>query len=352
MYNFFFLTALFISAVFTSPASISFIDEQNKIITAYNNLNSSDRLYHFGRYICNNFKDHFNHFKPLLDLDSVLFFKGMSEATDKIFLFTVWNTFNSNSLFLCGNQYIKKTPKKFKDFIACFHPYHKEDCATDILYHFKVYLMQALATYEGNKTEMLFKAEDFYILRLKGLILEVLDGLTGYEICKQIEEMYENFRFYHQCTEMKDLMPMFSREFQMLKRAIKNNKKNLIKMHSENIIFLAGILKHDRSTIYGLQLIADQSPQFVRFFLLVQDEIHFLKDPFKVTNNKLDIYRNPLFRYLFDRIPVFKFNACRNMSLRKFKPLEEFKNDYKDILSSEKLLELARTLYKKISSRK
>jgi hypothetical protein len=345
MLKFFFLAALFISITSSSPTTVSFSDEQTKIMTLFNNINASTKRAHSGHYFYLDFKDNF---RQLLSLDSVTFLKEMSQVTDKFFLFTLWNTFNSIYLFLCSSPYNKKTQKNFRDFVAQFHLLdYNYNCASNMLYHFKVYLMQALATYEGNKTEMLFRAEDFYILRLKGLILEVLDGLTGYEICKQIKEMYEIFRFFHQCTEMKNLKSMLIREFRMFKSAMKSKNNKLIELHTENITLLAGILKNDRSTIYGLQLIADQTPEFVRFFLLVQyNQPRFLQRPFIIGKNEPEIHRNELLRYLYEKIPIFE---CQIIPLTsKFKLLKEFTNDYEGISSRDALIDLTKTLFGKI----
>jgi hypothetical protein len=172
--NFFFLSAIFISITLSSPTVNSFSDEQNKIMIAFDKLNSSERL-HSRHYSIKDFKDHF---EILLKLDAVIFWKGMSKVTDKIFLFTFWNTFNSSYLFLCDDEYNRKTRKEFKDFIPHVHnSNNSEACATDMLYHFKLYLMKAMATCQADRVQkMLFEAENFYTLRLKGLILEVLDG--------------------------------------------------------------------------------------------------------------------------------------------------------------------------------
>jgi hypothetical protein len=168
-------------------------------------------------------------------------------------------------------------------------------------------------------------------------------------LCEQIEEMYQNFRFYHQCTEKENLKSMLTREFKMFKSALKADNKRLTEKHAENMTFIAGILKHDRSTIYGLQLIADQSPEFVRFFLLMQyDQKNLLRRPFKIRKNEPEIYRNELLRYLFEKIPIFEDQACKTREPQIFKPLKEFTKDYDDILCKKDLIDLARTLFRKI----
>jgi hypothetical protein len=349
MMKIFFLSALFTLSSFSSPRAISFSDEQTKIMWLFNSLNASMRLNRSGHCYNNNFKDNF---KLLLDLDSVTFLNGMGNATDKIFLFTFWNTFNSHDLFLCSAKYNKKTLKRFEDFVEqLYFSNNQKVCASDMLYHFKKYLIKAMATCQGGeiaKRNMLFEAEDFYTLKLKGLILEVLNDLTNIELSGQIEEMYQNFRFFHQCTEKENLLPMLIREFRMFKGALKADKK-LIEMHTENMAFMAGILTHDRSTIYGLQLIADQPAEFVRFFLLMQYyQTRFLRRPFVIRKNEPEIYRNEILGYLFEKIPVFGHQAFKKP--RKFDPLKKFTNNYGDILNDEDLIDLARTLYTVIIS--
>jgi hypothetical protein len=344
MNKFFFLSALFVSSTFSSPAAISFIDEQAKIMNEFNKLNALKR--DFSGH-CSN-KDFKDHFKPLFELDPVIFLKGMNETTDKIFLFTFWNTFDSIYLFLCNNQYRKKTQKSFKNFLAQVHLTSiGKACATDMLCNFKIYLIKAMATCQGDRLkEMLFEAEDFYTLRLKGLILEVLGKQNSKTLFEQIEKMYQNFRFYHQCTEKDNLKHMLTREYRMLKTAMKSNNQKWIGIHAENMTFIAGILKQDRSTIYGLHLIADQSPEFVGFFLIMQNfQTSFLKRPFLNIEDEPKIYRNTLLSYLKEKIPVFE-STCN----QKFTPLKEFTNGFEGILGKEDLTDLARTLFRKLIS--
>jgi hypothetical protein len=349
MFKFFILLALYFSSTISSLVKISFSEEQDKIMTIYNNLNASKREIS-GHYLRKNFQ---GHFASMLSLDSEILFKEMCEVTDKIFLFTFWDSLNTDSVYLCNDQYNRKSRKDFKDFIAQVSSSNSnQPTASDMLYNFKAFLMQALATNQNNKVEILLKAEEFFILRFKDLILEVLDGASrSIRLRDQIKEMYQNFRFYHQCTEKENLKSMVIREFQKFKRALKANNENLIRIHTENMAFIAGILMHDRSSICGLKVIADQSPEFIGYFLLTQ---YYKKNLFRwpslIIETEPKNYQYYLLSFLSMQIPVFEDYSLKPIGYRKFKPLKEFTTKYDEILKKEDLVDLARTLCKKIVS--
>jgi hypothetical protein len=150
--------------------------------------------------------------------------------------------------------------------------------ASDMLFHFKVYLMQALGTCQKGKAGMLFEAQEFYTFRLKKLIEKVLDERPAKKHRALLNEMDRNFRFYYHCIEKDNIKYMLTKKFRSFKTAIKSDDSDQIKILTEDMTFLAGILLHDRSSIFGLNLIADQTPEFVGYFLIMQrSQIDLLK---------------------------------------------------------------------------
>jgi hypothetical protein len=329
---------------FISFASItSFKDGQSKIKAIFNTLNAYKRnqschlLYGDIRQLV----------ESMLKLDPVTFFQEMQRVNDKIFLFTFWDTFLSHWMFLCGNSYNQKIHKEFKDFkeqisdAGC-----NRAVANDMLFNFKFCLMRALAIYQGDKAQMLFEAKNFFDFQLKRLILAILSEPRDEELHAQIIEMDRNFRFYYLCIEKENLKLLLTKEFHMLKTSLETNDKDRTEMHTENMTFLAGILALDRSSLYGVLSIEDQSPEFIGYFLLMQVNLKsFLNKRVSVQNLEPRPLHDYLLKYLFSKIPIFE-NQVRIFP--QFKLLKEFSNHFEDILSKEDLIELARTLFNKI----
>jgi hypothetical protein len=338
--NFFLISALFFSTTLSSLAT-SFNDEKIKLMKTFNDLKIYKRLHNY--YVMKHSKAYF---KTFLDLDSVIFFNGMREEKDKIFLLTFWINFESTKyLFFCS-EYYKECQKDFNTFIdqissqSCYRA-----SANIMLYNFKIYLMQALSNYQGNKAKMLFEAEQFYKLRLKGLILEVLNGRINETHYEKLNQMDQNFRFYYHCIEKDNFMYLLTKEFHAFKLAKGSIIKEPIVFHAVKMAFLAGILKEDRSSILGLRLISDQSPEFIGYFIYMQcnqREYLDLDRQLPIKLSALKHNRNDLLRYLFEKISIF------NYSNGKFELLKGFKNEYADILNNDELIYLAKTLYRKI----
>jgi hypothetical protein len=334
---FFFLSVLFFHTTFTSPVT-SFNEEKIKFMKIFNDLILSKKLpSHY--YWMPNF---YEHFKPLLDLDPVIFLTGMCREWDKVFLFTFWKSYESKYVFLCQNQYNKNGQIEFKDLIAQnTRLFGNVSSACCIFFHFKVYLMRALANYKGDKVRMLIEAENFYKLRLKDLILEVLDGEMYGALLGRLKQMNQDFRFYFSCVELKNLKYLLTKEFHAFKSAEGANEKEAMQIHIGRLAFLAGILKEDRSSIFGLKLISDLSPELIGYFIYMQFN---QKEPvnWKIPTSLSDIIRNVLLKSLFEKIPIFK-----NPS-QKFELLEDFTNDYKEFLKDDELIDLTKTLHRKI----
>jgi hypothetical protein len=279
-----------------------------------------------------------------------MFWEKMLEETDKIFLFTFWNSFRSDNILLCSFRYNKKDRKEFKDLLVEISNSHQNDIiAIDLLYHFKIYLMQALANYTGDKGKMLFEAEQFYRLRLKNLILKVLNGKPYQQLHEQLEQMDKNFRFYYKCIEKEDIMYLLTKEFRMLKSAQNSNKKCARQLHTRNMAFLAGILKEDHSSISGLKLISDQTPEFIGSFLeLNNNQEYYLNRRCALSIEELKADRRFLLKYLEKKIPVFEVQFVEYHLSSKFTLLKNFTNPYRDFLKNDELIDLARTLFRKI----
>jgi hypothetical protein len=349
--NFFFFLSLFRSgtATFSSQTFISFKSEEQKIMTEFNSLNSLERVNN-GLFYNKDFK---NCFEPMLKLDGIEFFREMRKVRNKIFLFIFWTVFQSSWIFLCDSHYIKNTKREFKDFIAgILNTGWRSLLAKDLLYHFKIHLMQLLATYQGEKDKMLIEAKNFYTFQLKDLILDLLHKSLAKELRSQIKEMNQNFRFYYQCIEKDNLKSVFIREFYKFKFFLKSATNEQVNLCMENMAFLAGILIHDRSTIFGLTLISDQSPELVGYFLLAQRRRKsFLKRKLSISDANPKQYRKKFLTYLFEKIPIFEEHQKLTMfttSPQKYKVLDNFPKIYEDILSKDQLIELAITLAEKI----
>jgi hypothetical protein len=343
-FNFFLFFLLFGVAILSSSGK-SFKDIQNEIMAKYNNMNSEFR-YSSGHFIVKDFKFLID---LTLNLDPVEFLRELRKEKDKVFIFTLWNSFGSFLVFLCNHHYQAKSSKNFKDFISQISDAGSNlNCAYDILYRFKIYLMRALAQYKGDKVVMLIEAKNFYDFQLKTLIIEVLNGRGDNTLFKKMAKMEQSFRFYHLCIDNNNLNVAFVREFYSYKSALKSSKEAEIEIHSENLTFLAGILLHDRSTIFGLDLISDQPSEIVKQFvqrqakqwIFFRGNFHSMKDEISYS------WKKDLITFLYLKISVFEFNC--DGSILEFKPLKEFINDYEDILSKENLVELARTLFEKI----
>jgi hypothetical protein len=340
-----FLIFLSLFNLIFSASIMTFIEEQNKIMTIFNTLNAYKR--NQGSHFF--YRDLRDHVDSLLKLDSVNFLQEMQRVTDKIFLLTFWNTFSSPWIFLCSDTYNQKVHKEFKDFIdqislaGCVGSF-----TTEMLFHFKVFLMQALVMHPGDKVEIWSETKKFYDFKLKKLILEVLGEQQDYIQHTHIKEMIPNFRFYYHCVEKENLKILLTKEFHMLKTALESDNIDQIAMHEGNMTFLAGMLTHDRSSLFGLLLIEDQSPEFVGYFLLMQLHLNgLLKRHMSLRDHKPKFFHDKLLKELFVKFPIFEDQAFKT-STPQFKLLEKFTNFYDDVLSNEALIELVRTLFKKI----
>jgi hypothetical protein len=334
---------LFNSLSFASILITSFRDGQTKIMMKYNRLNKSDREIS-AHYIHHDLK---GLVESMIDLDSIIFFQEMLRVKDKIFLFTFWNTFVGQWIFLCNKDYNQKIHKEFKDFIAQISPGNLT-VAGELQHNFKSYLMRALAIFEGDKSEMLFHARAFYELRLKNIILEVLGELQDDKLSAQLQEMDRNFWFYFLCIEKKNLKDLLTKEFHRLKTAIGKKEQKLFEVHSENMTFIDGILMHDRSNIFGFNLISDLSPKFIGYFLLMRyHQKGFLLRKFSIEDSKPEFYYQNLKKLVFEKIPIFEGQSFRTFSSPS-RPLKEFTNEFGDILTNDDLIDLSKTLHRKI----
>jgi hypothetical protein len=288
--------------------------------------------------------------KLMLKIDPVIFFQEMRMETDQIFLLTFWNTFLSKWVFLCSDEY-RKRHLEFKDYIIeITNVYSNLNVSSDMLYHFKCYLLSILATDLRNKAQVLFEAKEFYTHRLKNLIETVLNGKHGKQYVRvqsQLKEMDRNFQFYDRCIEKENIKYLLTNEFRLFKTELETDKKVNIQIHSENMIFLVCILMYDRSSIFGLSLIEDQSPEFIGYFLIIRYyQSSFLKALYSLEDEKPILFSKKLLKLLYRYIPAFEVQFA--IANQKFKPVEEFTNDYNDILRNEMLIELAKTLFRKI----
>jgi hypothetical protein len=323
---------LALSIKFISSSSL-FKDEEKRIMTQY-----YEKSFYSNGFSHSNF---LLPVEPILSLDPIVFLREMRKVVDDIFLITFWFSFRSHWFF----SYKKNSSRKPGGILAEITLKETNNLiARDMLYHFKVYLMQVLATYQGDKTEIMFAANEFYEFRLKALIEKVLNWRGTIIVEKEIYEMKQNFRFYYHCIEKDNFKSMLIYEFHMLKLAIKSESEKLISKHTENMTFLAGILKHDRSSVFGLALISDRPPDFVRYFLLMQYHQYFLLrgNPFLIKEE----YKLYQIEQLHDTIPIFSvYNAS---VYSKFTLSLKFVNAYEDILGDDDLTNLARTIFNKI----
>jgi hypothetical protein len=333
----FFLT-LFILTSLSTSSTISFNEEQKKIMAKFNSLlqdiQSPAGIIMSG---CSRFP-----VEDILRLDPIVFFREMQNVTDSLFLLIFWYIFRDLWDFVFFQRFTCNTKEHFIAHTLITGGSSRR-IAFNMLRHFKIYLMQSLATYQGDKMEMFEEARKFYTFQLKKLILEVVVKKNCREI-SLLKQMNRNFRFYYRCVEKDNIKLMFRGEFSMFRSLLKSSVREAFETHSENMAFLAGILMHDRSTIYGLSLFSDQSPDLIVYFILMQ----ILQ--FEVLNGATvhpSEWRSHLFKYLFKKIPIFEEPANPKLP-QKFKLLKEFTNDYEDILSWEELIYLAKTLYGKI----
>jgi hypothetical protein len=338
--KFFLCLALFVPKIFCS-SEISYREEKKKIMAEYHELHSN-HLAGSGHYIIE-----FTILEKVFKMNPVDFLRELRKEKDKIFILTLWNTFRTNWVFLSNHKYYNQSHKGFREFIS---QVSMATCnkviASDMLYHFKVYLMQALTNWDSDNAGMLLEAKNFFDIRLKKLILEVLkmEWDTTNDL---IREMDQNFRFYQLCTNKDHIKHLLTWEFGLFKSALALNKKTQYEIHAENMTFLAGILKNDRSTIFGLNLISDLSSEFVGLFLLMQlNQDMFLKRIVFLKHPKPQNYQRLLINFLHKTIPIFE-----NPSLLpgQFTPKKEFINHFADILKDDnELVELARTIFEKI----
>jgi hypothetical protein len=339
MIRFSLILALFIAESF--EAFMSFKKEQRKMMIEYNNwipkiLNNARCITLLGyKYPVEN----------ILNLDPIALFREMRKVVDEVFILIFWITFRDPWDFIVIRRIVGRTRGEIIDKISI------SNCpctaAFNMLYHFKVHLMNCLATYRGDKSAMLIEAWDFYTFRLKTLLLQVLSADQDSREFALIGQMDQNFRFYHLCIEKDNIKSLFIREFLNFKFSLKSNNKEQIEIHTENMTFLAGILMYDRSTIFGLNLISDQSPQLIGNFLIMQYRQSNILRGLTLS----ECYCPPIWQisYLHEKIPIFEYPDlfCPNPTL-KFIPLMEFNNDYEDILGRNELIDLVRTLYEKI----
>jgi hypothetical protein len=341
------LVLLILISFSASSSTISFKEEQKKIMAQYNEINFTGQFQSglhphttLNRLLV----------EPILTLDPILFLRKMQRVNDDLFLLIFWITFQSRWIFHCNDNLLFNGHKRFIAKIT--YTDYNLIVASDMLYHFKVYLMQALGTFQGDQALMLFEAEKFYTNRLKALIQELLDAHQKSREYARIKAMDRHFRFYYHCTERENIKWMITKEFHLLKLAFKTNTKKLIKKPIENMTFLAGILMYDRSTIFGLNLISDQCPRFIGYFLLMQSRQNDILNGIPVVVERPNWYRSNHIYQLFQKISIFKipsdFAIAQPISIPKFELLNEFTNDYEDILSKRELINLAKTLYGKI----
>jgi hypothetical protein len=335
----------FSSLILSSFSSnISFKDEQKKIMKKYEEINSATSRF-YNTHVLSDLK---LPVESLLALDPIIFFKEMQRAHDACFLITFWNTFDSFWIFNCPKCSPLKDPRGFIEQIFTSHCNHT--IASEMLYHFKVYLTRKLLIYSGNREEMLSEAMVFFNSKLKHLIQRVF-GKNGLEYSlEQSKVMNQSFLFYHWCSETNCLKSILISEFFRLQSALNSTIQTKIDLHSKNLTFLAGALMGDLSTLFGLTLISDQLPEFIGYFLVMQrnQNIYLRERESLIKAVNLHSIRRNLLNDLFARFPIFEF-PLELKPPQKF-VLHEFVNHYGHIMDEVDLIELVRTLFHKIIS--
>jgi hypothetical protein len=341
----FFLGFVLLTSKAYSSSPISFKDEQEKIMAKFNELNSWVARSEGGLISVSGQR---LPVEDMLKLDPIVFFTEMRNVVDEIFIFTFWITFRSRWTFLCNKNFTKKTREGFVAQIRAARV--NRTVVSDMLHHFKVYLMQSLATYQVDKAELLFVAKEFYSLRFKKLIHSIFLKDHYFDVLqKQIEEMERHFRFYYLCIEKENLKPLLTKKFRMFKAALESNDQRQVEIHSEHLIFLVGMLRQDRSTVFGFSLVADQSPEFVGYFTFWHSfQVSIDCNYWNLRTHRPQNFSKQLIRYLFENMQNFDYSASSVSLHSKFDHCKKFSNDYKDILSEDELFDLAKTLYEKL----
>jgi hypothetical protein len=166
----------------------------------------------------------------------------------------------------------------------------------------------------------------------------------------QFKAMSRNFLFYQKCIDKENIKSILASEFSGLKVALKLGLRREIAIPAENLAFLAGALYWDRSSLFGLPLIADQTPEFIGYFMTVQvDQVIFLqnRDP-SLKNVSLHAISSNLLYYIFKRFSNGE-DPAEVVPSPKFKVLKGFINNYSDIICDADLIDLKKQLFHKIS---
>jgi hypothetical protein len=292
----------------------------------------------------------------LLSLDPIVFFREMQRVTDDWFLVIFWHIFNSNVLFHSSKPFTTKSNREFALLISLPK---RIEIALKMIYHLKVYLMERLLTYSGDRSEMLCEARSFYNLKLSRLIQEIL-GDAGYQ-ADQIKNMNRSFLFYYKCIQ-NDIKSMIISEFYSLRAAHQLKKTTQFEIHVEHLTFLAGALKDDKSSVFGYNLIHHESPFLIGCFLRIQHfRYRYLNDP-KLLQPLYRKYHWDLVYYLLDAMATFdesqsnfagfkkvleKYPCLSKVSSIESMLFKEFTNNGSSLDHAD-LFELTRCLFNKI----
>jgi hypothetical protein len=279
--------------------------------------------------------------RSMLALDPTLFFQRMQKVRDYSFLVIFWYTFDTTNLFLGAHCFVSHFDLFSKLII-------ESNChilmASKMVYHFKVYLMRKLFTYSepSDREVFLNEAKTFFNTRLKH-ILRIFYGADH----PVYRAMTRNFLFYQNCVHMVDVKPALLGEFSKYKLASEDRAQMEIRI--ENFSFLAGVLMWDRSSMYGLNLICDQTANFIGHFMVAQREQHELlrNNAILITRIKFHDIRLDLLGDLFKRLPIFDL-PTEIIPSTKFRLLPNFNNDYKGIFEDDEIIHVAKTLFDKI----
>jgi hypothetical protein len=328
-----------------SSSPIFFEEEQEKIISKYISLN---RIHSANTYF-GDLKD-IKVGLPvelLMDFDPIKFLQKMQKnGKNYSFMIAFWYSFNGTMFFICSPWSLIDSEKFIRKIIESYCGFR---ITSDIIYHFKVYLMRKLFFYSkpDDRQKFLSEAIHFFNANLKNLLRKLKKDWEGI-----VKAMPRNFRFYQRCIGEETPRSILLSEFSKLK-ASKGSAK--FEIHLENISFLLGALNNDKSSHFGLGLIADQTPTNIGHFLLLlvfQEDI--LKgEALAILERKLSDSSLDMLDILYNKFPIFKVPKKIN-SFTEFKLKDEFidtLNEMKEkdeIANQAYIIQLTRSIFNTI----
>jgi hypothetical protein len=333
------------SSLAQSSSPISFEEEQGKIISEYIELN---RI-HSANTFFGDLKD-IQVSLPvelLMDFDPIEFLQKMRiNEKNYIFMIAFWYSFDGTMFFIYPNQCLNDSEELLRKIRTNFCTFR---VTSEIIYHFKVYLVRKLFFYSDpeKRQEFLSEAIYFFNTSLKNLIQKL--KRNDYDVVK---EMPRNFRFYQRCIGEETPRSILLSEFFKLKASTVPSQKSI---HLENLSFLFGALNWDKSSHFGLGLIADQTHtnigHFLQFLVFQEEILRGYKGnvlEIKLSDSSLD-----MLGVLHKKFPIFEIPKKINSST-KFILTNEFidtLNETKDkdeIANQTEIIKLTRFIFNTI----